>query len=334
MAKFFCGISGIECEVSYLPLSLTSREYAHPVFFTPQKKLLGLFSRFESGNMGDIESYLLYLAAFNSTDLVEFRVPAKYTPETPSIVAQNLEPLIDIIYKLNAIKVPSFQVPKFAITPDTANLKNTGIWITVWQQCLKSFLEGNKQRILLEDLQDIEDRVHRLILNPNAQPQKYANVLSVWACKAASFPVFQVSTIFGQMRLADYWMLIIRKCINDKAIFDIPKEDIAELLEHLEDNLELGTIYSTSLFKLLREGKDKQISYLGLGDMDLIDIDSPYQILGDDDSVEVANLSAAINSAPKEAPTRAQYKTEFEYQRARIKYMAAQRNSSNPPSSI
>ena len=317
MAKFYCALSGIECEVSYIPMSLSSREYAHPIFFLEQKKLLGLFSRFESGNLGDVESYLLYLALFNSTDMVEFNVPAQFTKDTPAIIASNLEPLCDIVYKINAIKVPSFQIPKFRINPDTKDLKNSHVWITLWQKCFQDFLEGNKHRLMLEDLMSIEQRIHRLILNPNTHPAKYASVLAIWAAKAASFPHY----------ITDYWQEIIRKCVNEKAIFDVPKVDIEELLEYLETNLELGTVYSTSLFKLLRDGQKKQISYLGLGDLDLINLDSPYKIIDDESSIEAANMQAVLMQAPLMEPKREQYPTEFEYQRARIRYLASQRNS-------
>lgn len=320
MAKFYCALSGIECEVSYIPMSLNSREYAHPIFFLPKPKLLGLFSRFESGNLGDIESYLLYLALFNSTDMVEFTVPATYDPkQTPQLVASYLEPLCDIVYKLDAIRVPSFQAPKFRVTPETKNLKNSGVWIQVWQHAFKDFLEGNKNRLILEELSEIETRVHRLILNPNAHPAKYASVLAVWAAKAANFPTY----------ITEYWQEIIRKCVSEKAIFDVPKVDIEELIEHLEDNLELGTIYSQSLFTLLRDGKKKQVSYLGLGDMDLINLESPYTILDDSSSIEVANMQTVFMQAPQKEPTRNEYPSEFEYQRARIRFMAASRNTQN-----
>ena len=327
MSKFYCGLSGLECQVSYLPITLSSREYAHPIFFVPQKKLLGLFSRYESGNMEDTESYLLYLALFNSTDLVEFRVPATFHKTTPAIVASNMERLCSVVFKLNAITVPSFQVPRFAVTPETKTLENSKHWITAWEHAIESFLEGNRRRILSEELDVIEERIYKYVLDPTVKPAKYASALSLWAAKAASFPEFQVTTQFGTMSCSDYWQLIIRKCVNEAAIFDIPKEDIAELVTHCEDTLELGTLYATSLLKLLHEGRDRQISYLGLGDLDLYNIETPYQILDASTDICDANMISVVQAAPKEEPKRTDYATEFEFQRARIRFLAAQRTT-------
>lgn len=328
MARFTCGLSGIVCEVSHVPMNLLSREYAHPIFFLPKKRLLGLVSKAEAQELGEIDSYLLYLALFNSTDLVDFRVPAKYVEKlTTQIVSSNLTQLCEVVYKLDCIAVPSFQVPRFAVTPETATLQNSHFWIAAWDAAIEAFLEGNRRQIFAQDIAEIEERIYRYILNPNTKPQKYANALAVWAAKAANFPDFYVDTSFGNMTCSEYWQLIIRKCINEKAIFDVPRSDIQELITHCEENLELGTVYSHSLLTLLRDGSTKQISYLGLGDLDAIDLDTPYTILEDSSSVMDANLISVFQVAPKEEPRRDNYPTEFEYQRARIRYLAARRNN-------
>jgi len=326
MAKFLCALSGIQCEVSYLPISLHSREYAHPIFFLPQPKLLGLFSKYESGDLGDIESYLLYLAAFNSTDLVDFRVPASYTPKTQSIVACNLESLMEVVYKLNAIKTPAFQVPRFAVTPETKTLENSHFWIAAWEAAIQSFLDGNRRQLKQAEIQDIEERIYRHILDPNTKPTKYATALSIWAARAASFPDFNIQTQYGTMTLSSYWQLIIRKCVNDKAMFEFPEKDIEELIQHCEDNLEMGTVYAHSLLTLLREGAARHSQYLGLGDLDLVNLDTTYTIL-EDSSVQAANLVTLVNCAPAVKPKRSEYPNEFEYQRARIRYLAASRTN-------
>ncbi len=335
MSKFFCGLSGIECEVSYLPLKLSSREYAHPVFFLPQSKLLGLFSQFSKEQFTDTESYLLFLALLNSTELVEFRVPAKHTARTAAITNTWMNDLTEIVFKINTIKNPAVQFPRFVISPDTADLKNAGQWIQIWNKKYQEFLDGNKTRARLETLDALETRVHRLILDPNASPEKYATHLANWAEIAASFPVFTVTTSLGVMGINEYWKTIIRKCFNQKAMFDIPAEDVDELYNHCCESLELGTLYSSSLLKLLKEGKERQISYLGLGDLATLNGELSYQILDEsDDSTQNANMIALISSAPKQEPRREDYPSMFEFQRARIKYKAATRNILSSSQSI
>lgn len=326
MSKFYCALSGLECEVSYLPLSLTSREFAHPVFFLPQKKLLGLYAKYQSGSLGDIEAYLVYLALFNSTDMVDFRVPAQYTAKTPKIIANNMEFLTETVFRMNAVSAPSVQFPKFVISSETKTLENSHYWIESWNRNYQEFLEGNKRRYEFEELEKIESKLHRLILDPNTNPSKYANVLAAWATKAAGFPTHKRPTDFGSMTVEEYWQLIIRKCVNEKAIFDIPSSDINELVSFCEENIEHGTMYAHSLMSLLREGKKKQIDYLGLGDFNIPE--QSYQILTEENpSVESANMIAIINSAPKEPPKRTEYPTEFLFQRAKLKYQMALRVS-------
>lgn len=324
MAKFFCAYSGIECEVSYLPLFLHSREYAHPVFFLPQKKLLGLYAKYQQQALGDVESYLLYLALFNSTDLIEFRVPAAYTKNTPKIIAHNMELLCEVIFKINAVCAPSVQFPRFVISAETKTLENSQHWIEAWLHNYNDFLDGNRKRIAYEELEKIESRLHRLILDPNTNPSKYANVLATWAMKAGEFPTDKRKTDFGVIETSEYWQLIIRKCVNEKAIFDIPSSDINELVTFCEENIEHGTMYAHSLMKLLREGKEKQVNYLGLGDLNIPQMS--YQILDEEtSSVEAANMIAILNSAPATEPKRTEYPTEFLFQKAKIKWQMAQR---------
>ena len=316
MAKFLCAISGIEVEVSYLPLYLSSREYAHPIFFIPQRKLMGLYSKFQSGALGEIESYLLYLAYFHSTGKVEWRTTASFIPKkTPQIVASNMESLVRVVECMNAIRVPSFQVPSFVCTQGTKDLENSKHWISAWSTSLDEFKRGIMRRVIKDETLRIEEKLQRLLLDPNTHPTRYASHLANWAALAADFPHY----------IADFWKEIIRKSVNEKAIWEIEKVDLDELIEYLEENLELDSTYAISLMRLLREGKEKQIAYLGMGDLDSWNLDMPFVILESSQSIEDANLIAAIKLAPDHEPKRAEYPTEFEFQRARIRWLAAQR---------
>lgn len=323
MSKFVCSYSGIQCEVSHLPISICTPEMVHPIFYLPQQKYLGLISKYNMGELpNQIDQYLLYLGLFESTGLVEFRLPASFdSQKTPQIIANNINDLCSVVFKIAAIKTPAFQCPKFVISQDTKTLENSHHWISAWEQSIKSFLDGNKRQRIQEELHSIEERIYKHILNPNVKPQKYATSLAIWAARAANFPEFGVNTDFGYMSLSQYWQLIIRKCVSDRAMFDIPSEDIEELIDHCESNLELGTMYSHSLLNLLRDGRERHVSYLGLGSLDL-DTDTPYQILDEaaTNSVEVAAIVAAIKTTPKSEPQREHYPSEFEYQKARIKF--------------
>src|SRR5574343_514710 len=101
MAKVLCSFSGVEFNCDYLPIALHSREYAHPIFFLPQKKLLGLYQKYRHNELDPISSFLVFCAYLNSTDLVEWRAPARRLPQTEQIIANNFEHLVEVVEKIN-----------------------------------------------------------------------------------------------------------------------------------------------------------------------------------------------------------------------------------------
>jgi hypothetical protein len=123
----------------------------------------------------------------------------------------------------------------------------------------------------------------------------------------------------------DYWKLIISRCANENQVFSIPRNDLVELLEHCEENISIGSIFSNALFKVLRHALDRQKNYLGLGDLDLSS--GSYKILNPSDSVESANLHAMIQSAPKSKPTPEQYPTKMEYMKAKLRWDLMQKGN-------
>lgn len=329
MAKILCGISGIEFKVEHCSIYLSSREYAHPIFFIEQKKLLGLYSKYIHGELPEIDSYLLFLALLNSTDLIDWRVPASYTSQTQSIIANNIDTLVKVVSHINAIKNPHFTCAKIVISPETKTLDNCKYWIQSWVDSYNDFLSGNKKRELLDDILAIESRLEHIIKDANKKEAKYAAVLADWADKAGSFPKFPVKYQNTSIPCNEYWKLIIRKAVNTESIFSIPKSDIIELIEHCEDSIEHGSIYSHSLMSILRTGLEKQNSFLGLGDVDIKA--STYRILDAESSVEDANKLAMIDSAPTEKPIESKYPSKIAYLRAKLKYDMAQEYAKNNP---
>jgi hypothetical protein len=313
MAKILCGISGIEFSCEHLPIYLSSREYAHPIFFMPQKKLLGLYQKYRHGELNEIDSYLLFLAYLNSTDLIEWRVPAQYTPESASIIAQAFESLVDTCEKMNRIKNPSVHFARISISPDTKKLTNVSYWITSWESTYEDFVSGYATQRQKQELADIEARLEYISKDANRSEVQYASRLAVWADKAGTFPRFPITLGSAVIPCNQYWQQIIRKCTNAESIFTIPQQDLQELLDHCEENIDAGSTYAHDLFQFLREGKAKQQNFLGLGDFQ-------FSIISDDTSVEQANTLAIIQNAPAEFPKRTDYPSEFKFLQAKLAY--------------
>lgn len=322
--KILCSNSSVEFEVSHFPGTFYSRELIHPIFYLPQKRLLSYTGKWASGELTRTDSYLLFLALLNSSDQVQFRVPVFRNERTDSIVALNLEPLVRTVIKLNAVKNPSVTFPAFVITPETRYLTNVHHWIECWQEAYENFASGTRRDYDARKLISKEAALQRLIRNPHKPVSQYAATLADWAETAGEFPQFLVTSPWNGLKItcADYWKAVIVRAARDEYLHSVSPTDLHEILEHCEDKIPVGTIYSHELFKLLRKAAEKQKNFLGFGEVDL---KSTYSLLDDTTNAESANLRAMIDSAPTEEPKPEQYPNRFKYVQAKLKWDMAQK---------
>ena len=319
--KIKCAYSGLNLEVSHFPAFLESPSTVHPIFNIPQKKLIQYLRKWGNGELTPTDSYLLYLALFNSTDLIEFRTNAVCTTKTNSIVSANLEQLTRVISYSNTILHPSFVLPKIVIDKDTCTLENSPEWIKLWTHEYNNFQSGYLKDKEREAIKKREFILQTFIKDVNKPISHYAKIIADWASEVGEFPQFFV-TIDGQsIRLSEYWKGIIIKCCKSEAIFSIPTADLMELIEHCEENIEHGSIYSHTLMELLRAGMSRQKNYLGLGDLDLSL--TTYSIIDANTSIEDANRKAMIDSAPLEMPLPGMYPSKLAYMVAKSKWEMA-----------
>ena len=316
--RVLCAISGLQFNCDFFPAELTSRETTHPIFHLSQKKLISFTSKWANGELTNTDSYLLFLALFNSTDLVEWNVPVIRTTMTDTIVATNMEYLIQTVGQLNLIKTPSFAVPKFAITSETKSLDNSHYWIKAWDDAIIEFKQGYKSQSDWTHLSNRQHALDKLIRNPSKSVDSYASILADWAELAGDFPQYTQTTTtnFGTLTIADYWKLIIKRCCKSESIFQIPRVDLEELIEHCEMNILHGSNYSHELMKLLRMGLKKQSAFLGSD----TNTNTEFVILDADNNVEDANKLALILSAPTELPVESAYNSRLDFLKAKLKY--------------
>lgn len=306
MAKAICRKSGIECSISHFPFSFHSGEWEHPAFSLPTKKLLSLSGRWAAhdGKFTDVDSRLLFLSLLHSTSLIEWRTYA--TPAIP-IVEANMEPLIRIVSWIDSIKVPSLSLPHFCISPDTSSLENVEHWIAAWYAARSDFEDGYKAYTVSQAIIRREAALERLIKNPNRKPESYAVQIAEWASLAAAFPTFSVNVRGTEMTCAEYWKSIIVQCgKSDSSVFRIDDADLQELLDHCEENLHFGSIFTHSLFSLLRNAKNRAKDYLG------------FTIIPSDHSVvEANNIQRLVDAAPDKEPLERDYPSRFAFLRAK-----------------
>lgn len=332
MARILCALSGIEYRVDFMQMYLTSRESHHPIFDIPTSRLLETTPRWLDGELNHTENYLLYLALFNTTGLVDFRVPAIISQDTPAIVAQNMDSLaamVERIYKTGPARIKEvLHLPSFVITPDTKDLSSSPDWIKIWQEAFKNYEDGYKTANLLDRIERQETILERYIKDRTKDISQYATRLANWASDAGAFDKHADYVVLNEYdkpeRMADYWKRIIVACAKTEAIWNIPDVDLLDLIEHCEEHIYHGSIYAHTLMALLKAGAERKKNFLDLGDIDIGSNGFSFRILDADTSVEDANKLALIDSAPLVEPVESQYPNKLAYIRAKMNWRLKQ----------
>jgi len=324
MARIICGISGIAYKCEHVPMTLSHRETAHPIFYLHQKKLLNLYGRYSEGNLTNTDSYLLFLALLHSTEAVKFNTSAIYHDRTQHIIAANIGQLVNVIFKSNAIQHPAFKQPKFIINQDTASLDNIKIWIKAWQNNISDFLQGISTERDRDKLLRVQNILSSYIKSPETKDAQLATAAANWACLAAEFPKHK----------AEAWKAIIRKCYNLQAMFSTPREELLAIKEHCESNLEVGSIYFHTLMTTLKTGISNHNDFLGFDNVNSSN-SLGYTLLETDNVRQEAALLSMVASAPTQEPKREDYPSKFAFIRAKLAYKEAQKmNKANEKKTI
>lgn len=323
MARITCSKSGVIFQCEHMPVALPASSFTHPIFHLHQHKLISLAGKWAAQQLTPTESYLLYLALLDSTSLIVWRAHATYHTRTDSIVASNMQALLSIIGKINLITHPSFALPSFAITAETHTLLNSNHWIESWTDNYSDWYEGRREEALRAKLEAREDALQRLIKS-SIPPEQYATKLADWANTAASFPTFDIQHPITKLPISvgDYWKQLIKCAADEDKLWRFPRKDIEELVEHCEDNLQMGDIYSHTLMRYLRRALVKYDDYLGFGDTPTTH--TPFKIMSSDSSVQEINTAALLSTAPTEEPKKHQYATLSSWLKAYTKWKLAQ----------
>ena len=316
MATLTCIKSGLKFKCEHMPTAIAM---AHPMFSVPQHKLISLAGKWGAQHLTEVESYLLFLALLDSTSLIQWRTHVQYTPATNASVQANMPALLSIIASINLINSPSFNLPSFAITQDTATLTNVKHWIEAWAENYADWQIGRQADKLRDKLRAREDALQRL-LKSSTPPAAYAKMLATWAADAGSFPEFTIShpITATPITIREYWIQLITTIANDDKLFRFPRSDIAELITHCEDNIEHGNIYAHALMKYLRDGLRSYDDYLGFGEFTTPT--TTFTVMSPTSSIHAINRAALINTAPTSEPLKHQYPTTTAWLKAYTKW--------------
>lgn len=328
--KIKCAYSSIESNVDHFPGIADTRETVHPIFHIPQKKLLSYTSKWATGELTETDSYLLFLAILNSTELIQFRTAAIKTVDTPAIIANNMQQLVLTVSRLNSVSALRQIFPEFVVSNETRTLANVRYWLEVWQENYESFNAGNVREIKLEKLRIRENALERMIKSPHVSVSSYSKKLASWAAIAGNFPEYLVQhpKIKEQkIPMSEYWQMIIIRLAKEDDIFNIDSQDIFDLYEHIQLNIPYGTIQSNLLMKIMKKVVSQHRNLLSLGEpileVEYDILDSPQPVSNSSQDLESNELSRIIESAPDSPPNRMDYNSQHEYLKAKMRYLVA-----------
>lgn len=341
--KYYCAYSSLPLELSHISLGIKFMPSAelkliHPIFQLPQSYLLTPYNSFEAGTLTPDDTKLLFLAYLNSTGLVRWDSPT----QLPLTVATTfMHRLVAIATEIITVPNPTINFPSVVIDSDNATLPRIKQWIETWEEAREELTDGLRSYYRTQDLKAKERALDSIIRSNRRDTSAYASRLANWVCDATGFPTTPITLEDGTtMPCSEYWKQLIRLAGNPKTnVFTLNKGDILDIQDHLEQHLELGTIYSTAILSLIETTIARMDNFLG------IDFDNPYLILRESgralnpelvaiaeaESATIARLTDGVST--EAAPTPEQFTTKVDYLRAMAKYQLAVSSASRTTSS-
>lgn len=288
-----CPLSNIEWQASNFSNIILTQQ--HPIFSCDYNTLLSKLDDWMAQKLTKNETRLLFLAFLKHTNQIHsWKVPA-----TPShdIVMKNMDALVLVSSWLQSLPSVNVRIPQITIDRSTHKLDSIRVWIDMWFSAKKDWEDGYKNKDRDQILLSLEERLLRLIRNPDRTAEQNAGTLAAWAFAASNF---QDKDPDDKAR-KEYWTQIFKA--KGFEVYSLRAYDVIDCLEYMEANLEryAGTIYAkevlTHLRAILKKNQGGILQELG-------DLDS-YEII--EDSVETANREAIISTASEFEPLIGQF---------------------------
>lgn len=314
--KVLCKYSGIEFNVdNFANMRI---QHIHPLFSCAPKQLLSRAGDWAAQKLNEKERRLLFLSLLYTTELVEFRVTAA---PADSVVQSNMESLIKFIGWQSGISSPQLALPRFVVSAETRTLANAKYWLEIWWQARKDFEDGYRAFSDLAKLRNREVALERLIKNHQKKTEDYSGILAAWAMDASNVPV----------ALREYWISLFKlKGLN---IYQAKTVDLEEIVEHMTEYLDHGSIYAAATLRHMRVmlAKNKTGLNFGLGipdeELEKLDFEvalsTPFRIV--EDEVETYNKQVAAAEAPEDEPSQRDYPSRLAYLKAKAAWILARK---------
>lgn len=339
--QHYCPKSGIRWNSTY-GSGASSQE--HPLLQLTYPALLDSLAKWTAQPEADHWShtntqaqYFLYgVAILNHYPLI-WDTPIVPEDALP-VILQHWEDLLKLADTFSPAEVEKGLLPVLRITKDTASLTNLPHYLDAIAQAR---LELGEQRVAYRIAQSLlrkEEVLTRLINHSATKSRKaLAKLLPEWAEIASGFPkMLSPRSAYDstQIPLATIWKEILHYAILEDystLLTGYRIADIEELVIHCEDNLELGTPYSTTTLRALRRAITTLSDFSWDGsrspqDTSLMALDDLLEDSDTDTTIglspEAAALNAPLVDSPK--PSRGSYPNTKSYLKALLEWKAAQ----------
>lgn len=288
--------------------------------------------------------YFLYGCAILNHYPVIWDYPLNPELALPNIL-QHWEKLLKLANTFDSREIDRGEIPSLRLTNDpySTSLAVLPHYLTSIEEAREDATTRFAAVKVAQTLLRKEEVLQRLLDHPTQRGRaQLAKLLPAWAELAASFPrVMSLRSPYSteQLPLAEIWKEILRYCVlEDYAtlLTGYRLGDIEELVIHCEDNLELGTPYSTYTLRALRKAITTLSDFSWDGtrsskvDSTMIDLDS---LLEEDEAEDAEELgltpeAAALNSPsvpadpPITKPSRGDFPNTKLYLSALLKWKA------------
>jgi len=308
--KVKCALSGVEFKAQGFGVFRATAQ--HPLISAPLIDLIReVLPLYYMDKLNEPETRVLFVAFLKHSDLVEFEHHA-----TPSLktIHSNMQALVKTL-DWSISKASSFSLPRYRITRSNCTLRNISQWISAWANARESWIDkqhmaGERTMFLIR-----QEALEKLIMSAYRTPEQYAGRLAKWALEASKAHPDRIPE----------WTEIFK--LREPAIFNADKDEIADLLDHLESKLDAvnNTVAQTALkhIRTIAWKNDKGILY-GLDDFEeeeqqLVlsrDQGTPYVMLSRHERM----LRMTIENAPILEPKAADYPNRVAYLVAKARY--------------
>ena len=222
MSQIICPISGEILQRSDLLLGFDLSK-VHPIFQAKKKLILtpDVIFKFQKAQSWQ-EKKLYYLAVLNTTELVDFKIPADpfpYIMETTFFDVCTLATWID--YARYGIK-ERISFPRYLVKEDTKNLANIFSWLSAIHNIRKLYQAKDRENSEKLELSKQSAKIEQEFKWARITGQAFTKHLARWALELADTPpgVFQPWLDILQTPLSEAWCLDVADLLEIKEYFD------------------------------------------------------------------------------------------------------------------